>query len=61
MTIAGFTDPGFSEKPSQSMSTDVLGVHISAVNVDLAVERALHWIDQSEKHYAAVTGVHGVI
>ncbi len=40
---------------------DVLGVHISAVNMDMAVAEIGRWIDQGERHYVCVTGVHGVM
>lgn len=40
---------------------DVLGVGISAINMDMAVEEVRRWIDDGEQHYVCVTGVHGVI
>ena len=40
---------------------DVLGVHISAVDMPLAVAEISRWIDAGEQHYVCVTGVHGVM
>ncbi|MFC0406636.1 WecB/TagA/CpsF family glycosyltransferase [Roseomonas elaeocarpi] len=40
---------------------NVLGVAVSAVNMDLAVRTIGRWIDQGERHYVCVTGVHGVM
>lgn len=40
---------------------DVLGVGISAINMDMAVAEITRWIEQAEQHYVCVTGVHGVM
>lgn len=40
---------------------DVLGVGISAVNMEMAVTELARWINQNEQHYVCVTGVHGVM
>ena len=40
---------------------DVLGVNVSAVNLDLAVELADQWIAARNPGYICVTGVHGVM
>ena len=41
---------------------NVLGVNISAVNLDLAAQRIESWIRRhDEKHYVCITGVHGVM
>jgi N-acetylglucosaminyldiphosphoundecaprenol N-acetyl-beta-D-mannosaminyltransferase len=40
---------------------NVLGVGISAVNMDLAVSRIHSWIERREHHYVCITGVHGVM
>ena len=40
---------------------DVLGVRVSAVNMDLAVKMAGEWIDRGRPGYVCVTGVHGVM
>lgn len=42
-------------------SVDVLGVNVSAVNMDLAVGLAERWIDAGQPGYVCVTGVHGVM
>lgn len=40
---------------------DVLGVGISAVDMDMARDEITRWIDAREPHYVCVTGVHGVM
>src|SRR5580693_4932876 len=40
---------------------NVLGVGISAINLDRAVATIDRWIDRREHHYVCVTGVHGVM
>jgi len=40
---------------------DVLGVGISAVNMDQAVAELARWVTEREQHYVCVTGVHGVM
>jgi N-acetylglucosaminyldiphosphoundecaprenol N-acetyl-beta-D-mannosaminyltransferase len=40
---------------------DVLGVGISAINMDQAVAELARWVDDGEQHYVCVTGVHGVM
>lgn len=40
---------------------DVLGVGVSALDLPAAVERIRSWIDNGERHYVCVTGVHGVM
>ena len=39
----------------------VLGVGISVVNMDSAVETILGWVHKGEKHYVCVRDVHGVM
>jgi N-acetylglucosaminyldiphosphoundecaprenol N-acetyl-beta-D-mannosaminyltransferase len=41
--------------------TNVLGVGISAVNMETALTRIASWISNREKHFVCVTGVHGVM
>jgi N-acetylglucosaminyldiphosphoundecaprenol N-acetyl-beta-D-mannosaminyltransferase len=41
--------------------TNVLGVGVSAVNMDTAERTIFDWIDRGERHYICVTGVHGVM
>jgi N-acetylglucosaminyldiphosphoundecaprenol N-acetyl-beta-D-mannosaminyltransferase len=41
--------------------TDVLGVPVSAVNLQAAVDIIGEWIRSRERHYVCVTGVHGVM
>ena len=40
---------------------NVLGVGISAINMDSAIDIIAGWIARREKHYVCVTGVHGVM
>jgi N-acetylglucosaminyldiphosphoundecaprenol N-acetyl-beta-D-mannosaminyltransferase len=40
---------------------DVLGVGISAVNLDTATRRISEWIEHDDHTYVCVTGVHGVM
>jgi N-acetylglucosaminyldiphosphoundecaprenol N-acetyl-beta-D-mannosaminyltransferase len=40
---------------------DVLGVTISCLTLDAAVEEVAGWVDRDEHRYVCVTGVHGVM
>ena len=40
---------------------NILGVGISAINMQMALEMIKHWIDQGESHYICLTSVHGVM
>ena len=40
---------------------DVLGVAVSAINMDDAVAAIEHWIEQRTPNYVCITGVHGVM
>jgi N-acetylglucosaminyldiphosphoundecaprenol N-acetyl-beta-D-mannosaminyltransferase len=40
---------------------DVLGVRISCLTLDSAVEEVSRWVDRAEHRYVCVTGVHGVM
>lgn len=40
---------------------DVLGVGISAVNMQMAVAAVREWVEQGARQYVCVTGVHGVM
>jgi N-acetylglucosaminyldiphosphoundecaprenol N-acetyl-beta-D-mannosaminyltransferase len=52
-----------SRSDPQFMSdlVDVLGVNVSTVNMDLAVNIAEQWINAGQPGYVCVTGVHGVM
>lgn len=41
--------------------TNVLGVGVSAVNMQMTVDTIDTWIRNREQHYVCITGVHGVI
>ena len=45
----------------QSGRVDVLGVGISAISLDGAVDEIMRWIDDGERHYVCVTNVHTVM
>jgi len=40
---------------------NILGVGISAINMDIALETIEDWIAHHDPHYVCVTGVHGVM
>ena len=40
---------------------DILGVHVSAIDMDMALDEIERWIAHDEPHYVCVTGVHGVM
>jgi N-acetylglucosaminyldiphosphoundecaprenol N-acetyl-beta-D-mannosaminyltransferase len=40
---------------------DILGVQVSAIDMDMALDEIERWIAQDEPHYVCVTGVHGVM
>jgi N-acetylglucosaminyldiphosphoundecaprenol N-acetyl-beta-D-mannosaminyltransferase len=39
----------------------VLGVHISAINMEMALGEITDWIEEGRQNYVCVTGVHGVM
>ena len=45
----------------EPIRVNILGVGISAINMDIALETIEDWIARQEHHYICVTGVHGVI
>ncbi len=40
---------------------DVLGVGVSAIDLERATAEVARWIEKGEQHYVCVTGVHGVM
>lgn len=40
---------------------DVLGVGVSAIDMDQALAEIAGWVERRERHYVCVTGVHGVM
>ena len=52
--------PGMNNKPKAIGRANVLGVGISALNLDLAVAAVAQALEQKAKGYVCVTGVHGV-
>ncbi len=53
--------PIAAESPAAPARFDVLGVHVSAVNLDRALAQFERWIAARSPHYVCVTGVHGVM
>ena len=49
-----------SEKQAKSARANILGVGVSAINLDLAVAAVAQALEQKAKGYVCVTGVHGV-
>ena len=47
--------------PATIPRVDVLGVRISAINPQMALDEIERWIVTPEPHYVCVTGVHGVM
>jgi len=42
-------------------TTDILGVKISALTMQVAIETIEHWIDKRERHYACICTVHSIM
>jgi N-acetylglucosaminyldiphosphoundecaprenol N-acetyl-beta-D-mannosaminyltransferase len=42
-------------------SVNILGVHVSAINMDQALETITDWLARREPHYVCVTGAHGIL
>jgi N-acetylglucosaminyldiphosphoundecaprenol N-acetyl-beta-D-mannosaminyltransferase len=40
---------------------DVLGVEISAINMEMALDEVIRWVQSNDRQYVCVTGVHGVM
>ncbi len=57
MTVTDIPLTSFSEPPR----IDVLGVEVSAINMDVAVAAIRRWIAEQRRTYVCVTGVHGVM
>lgn len=47
--------------PEEDIRVDVLGVQISAIDLDMAVATVGNWIERRQRTYVCVTGVHGVM
>jgi N-acetylglucosaminyldiphosphoundecaprenol N-acetyl-beta-D-mannosaminyltransferase len=52
--------PAMKDKSKQTLRANVLGVGISAINLDMAIASVAEALDQQAKGYVCVTGVHGV-
>lgn len=42
-------------------TTNILGVHVSAINMPMALEVMAEWVAARTPHYVCVSGVHGVM
>lgn len=58
MTTPRHSEAGQVPEPRR---VDVLGVQVSAVDPDLALELISSWVDTRTRSYVCVTGVHGVM
>lgn len=47
--------------PGAAQRFNVLGVGVSAIDLDLAVNSVLAWVRASERRYVCVTSVHGIV
>jgi N-acetylglucosaminyldiphosphoundecaprenol N-acetyl-beta-D-mannosaminyltransferase len=54
---------GLRRTPERSAipRVDVLGVGVSAIDMERAVAEVTRWIEEREQHYVCITGVHGVM
>jgi N-acetylglucosaminyldiphosphoundecaprenol N-acetyl-beta-D-mannosaminyltransferase len=50
-----------SRPPKMIARANILGVGVSAINMEIAVGTIDEWISRQEPHYVCVTGVHGVM
>ncbi len=55
------TDAAHRVKPSGIPRHRILGVPLSAINYDLAIQQIDAWIEDSRHEFVTVTGVHGVM
>jgi N-acetylglucosaminyldiphosphoundecaprenol N-acetyl-beta-D-mannosaminyltransferase len=53
--------PRLPETAAAPDHTEILGVRVSAVSLHSAARRIDDWAKRGERHYVAVTGVHGLI
>ena len=42
-------------------TANILGVGVSAINMQMALDNIHRWIQNDERHYICLTGVHGII
>ena len=47
--------------PDTTARVDVLGVEVSAINMGMALDTVTSWVENAERQYVCVTGVHGVM
>lgn len=46
---------------ASSHRVDILGVEVSAIDMQMALSTIHDWIEEGRRHYVCVTGVHGVM
>jgi N-acetylglucosaminyldiphosphoundecaprenol N-acetyl-beta-D-mannosaminyltransferase len=46
---------------SEYPRVNILGVGVSAINLNMAIKSIDDWIQKQESHYICVSGVHGVM
>ena len=46
---------------TEVLTTDILGVGVSAINMDDAIALIDRWVEERTPNYVCVTGVHGVM
>jgi N-acetylglucosaminyldiphosphoundecaprenol N-acetyl-beta-D-mannosaminyltransferase len=61
LVIGGGSESNIVTVSDQIARLEVLGVHVSAVNIDIAIAEIDRWVRQGHRSYATLTGVHGVM
>jgi N-acetylglucosaminyldiphosphoundecaprenol N-acetyl-beta-D-mannosaminyltransferase len=56
-----YMDQGIVPPSSEAARVNILGVGVSALNMDLALRRTESLLDRGEQGYVCVTGVHGIM
>lgn len=57
----GLGRPGQRQRIDPLQRVNVLGVGVSAIDMEAALRTIEGWIDRGESHYVTITGVHGVM
>src|ERR1700731_4187581 len=52
---------GLSSAGVRDDRVDILGVGVSPINLDDAIETIERWISERSRNYVCITGVHGVM
>lgn len=59
--IDGLGRPSQRQRIDPLQRVNVLGVGVSAIDMEAALRTIEGWIDRGESHYVTITGVHGVM